>query len=920
MNAFENGKDKLIADANAFIANNQKLRDENAAAISQATLDIASDRKKWEDSRDYEDNIHRQLTTMQSERAQTSMQVAGEVDERNKAIDVMVKATFMVCERFTRYKETAQCLEIRGQPDVDEPQRYETKPADEGGVDGAEAETKLFHCATDSAGCEDDTWFVQWAQQETADASKIASGNINPEGNSHTHGTGGGANLAAHSNSSAGWADSLETNSTQEDPDPIRANKELRSLREAADESDVVSLLSEEESGKAHAKVQALTATEAEACKELVLLAKRADLPDQYSLPITELALSLKEGNMARSKSIVEILLEVLKETREEQAAAKMEHTNMLNKNYAESRAWWQEFHKEATDQAALRATMEANRLAIERMMRENEDLKLAQETQKYGAGGPNPPGGGDYGGMLGYEDEKHDYLADYGEQEAVRLEDLENLAKLKSLLRALYDRKMPTSCPKHNRVTCTSSEAGWCIFDMPPRSSNAQRCSCNVGFYGDACQYRSCPGAHHNLYEAGAAGACSDRGDCNQVTGLCTCHANYYHGPKMACDYKDAPPSLGLDDSHCEEGQTVAFIDPGCTGNTGEDVCEPATCRQTASGNCVPPIDNLCSGQGKYDPVRGTCTCDNEHFGPGCEEKMCPDRSGKLYPRESGNSCSGRGSCDVNRGCCLCSGQFPGGEEKACEMESCHADCNSNSGRGACEMTTGHCACVDPYHGHACEFEHCPFDCSGGGNCNRNNGECLCKMGYSGIACLETTRCQETGLNTGEDVNKGMNWWTIWDKPGWIVCPKGQLMYGLKHSVCEALSCIDSGSCAAPCEGSASNHVFQLRHCYHDLRWYNSFDQAGWSKCLPDYFVAGLFRSCESLYCLNMAKCCSLKESRWAECSETSLMGQWDAALAPGDFTVNSHAFMTGLERKVSTHNIKDITKASYCRFVRWY
>merc|ERR1711981_884051 len=148
--------------------------------------------------------------------------------------------------------------------------------------------------------------------------------------------------------------------------------------------------------------------------------------------------------------------------------------------------------------------------------------------------------------------------------------------------------------------------------------------------------------------------------------------------------------------------------------------------------------------------------------------------------------------------------------------------------------------------------------DCNGGGSgeCNRNDGKCICKDGYSGEACVKTSRCEAPTLH-----NDAMNWWTIWDKPGWMVCPKGQLMYSLKRGLCQALSCINSGGCAAPCEGP--KHVFQLRHCYHDLRWYSSFDRKGVSKCLNDYFVAGLFRSCESLYCLNMAKCCSLKEAR---------------------------------------------------------
>merc|ERR1719305_406410 len=107
----------------------------------------------------------------------------------------------------------------------------------------------------------------------------------------------------------------------------------------------------------------------------------------------------------------------------------------------------------------------------------------------------------------------------EWGIQEAINLEDLENLIKLKSLLRGLYDRKMPKACPKHNGVLCTSSDAGWCVFKQEKASQgNDQRCSCNVGFYGDACQFRMCPGLAQNLYTAsgeGSDGVCSKRGTC---------------------------------------------------------------------------------------------------------------------------------------------------------------------------------------------------------------------------------------------------------------------------------------------------------------------------------------------------------------------------------------------------------------------
>merc|ERR1712196_71390 len=185
-------------------------------------------------------------------------------------------------------------------------------------------------------------------------------------------------------------------------------------------------------------------------------------------------------------------------------------------------------------------------------------------------------------------------------------------------------------------------------------------------------------------------------------------------------------------------------------------------------------------------------------------------------------------------------------------------------------------------------------------------------KMGFTGERCERSTRCTARSLNTPET-----NWYTLWDKPGWIACPKGQLLYGLKRNSCTALPCLDTGSCAAGCEGQS--HVYQMRHCYHDLGWYNSFDMAGWSKCLPDYFVAGLYRSCESLYCLQMAKCCSLKEGRW---SDPAMIGstvfregrqascstvQW----SPNNWGSVADAFITGFKRGAQ-HNVESLQAAS--------
>merc|ERR1711865_41178 len=735
-----------ILNGNNLITQSSTTRSNNQLSIQECSAEIETNRGLWGESRNLEDQNHDALVDLQMQRSDEAEAISARVDERNKAIDVLVKATFMVCERFNRYKNTPQCMEIKSQPDVDEPQRYETKVYEK-----AMEQTKLSHKT-------DGKWDEDWKKQMELDIEK--EGIPDPEGN-----------LSAD--------DSTTTN-------------------QAADEANDVELLQMDDNDD----TTALSQDEQQAVRELTTRASDRELPEKYALPLNELALSLKSGDAKRSKSIVENLLEVLNETRNEQAADKATHNANLNSCYTQSWDLKGVLNQEAATQKSLRDEMEALRLRILELANNNEVERK------------------DQGSAAKAKVEEEDRCASssegYGVRTIVRNEDLENLAKLKSLLRALYFKNFPKSCPRHNNNICTSKTNGWCVFTKRDQKSNEQRCSCNVGFYGDACQFKQCPGSGKGLYKSDDEGACSNRGACNRLTGLCHCRIEYYHGPKKACDYAHAPPSKA-------------------------DACDPV-------------CDDACSQRGRLDPIRGVCNCQEEFFGPGCEEKKCPNSN------------------------CSC----------------------GNDAKG------------QPFSGPSCEFRSCPFDCTGGGECNRNDGVCICKDGYSGTQCEKTTRCKNENL-----VNANMNWWTIWDKPGWMVCPKGQLMFQLKRSLCEGLSCIDSGGCAAACEGTTGNynHVFQLRHCYHDLRWYNSFDMAGTSECMDDYYIAGLFRSCESLYCLNMAKCCSLKEARWSQCTYSN----WGVFNGPGTGKVTEHQFMVGLKRSEG-HQIKNIDEAKGCGFVRGY
>jgi hypothetical protein len=492
----------------------------------------------------------------------------------------------------------------------------------------------------------------------------------------------------------------------------------------------------------------------------------------------------------------------------------------------------------------------------------------------------------------------------------------LENIAKLKSLLRGIYHKAMPVACPKYAFVLCTTKDNGWCVFDreLPP---SLQRCSCNPEWYGEACQYRKCPGYANTLYAHNAAGVCSERGSCNNLDGKCKCHKEYYHGPKNACEYQHAPKSKNGD------------------------------------------IDNKCTnGRGVLDRKRGTCKCGFKYFGPGCEQKRCPNSNGVLYPAVSGNACDGHGTCNTHTGTCDCKYPYWNGDKKSCERDDCYQNC---MGRGTCDTSKtgqgqgGKCNCRGTFFGPFCQFTACPSmmkgTCSGHGQCERKTGSCLCKMGFSGPLCNKTYRCKLPNL-----FNDKMNWWTVWDTPGWMLCPKGQLLYKLNRSKCSslpdpkndpmrkassggALSCIESGGCAAACEeGTPKDYIFQLRHCYHSLKWYNEFDWKGWTRCQDDYFIAGLYRSCDSLYCLNIVKCCSLKgsqpegskiplaygstnQARWYGCGQTQweFYGNSTARQVPICKATSRHGHLSPVS-SVARHDLAGIKAASYCGWVRGY
>eukprot|EP00658_Telonema_sp_P-2_P080452 TRINITY_DN800_c0_g1_i1.p1 TRINITY_DN800_c0_g1~~TRINITY_DN800_c0_g1_i1.p1 ORF type:complete len:984 (-),score=288.73 TRINITY_DN800_c0_g1_i1:271-3222(-) len=767
-------------------------------------------------SRQAEGQIQDEFKSMKEERSDTTSSFAQRVDERNKAIDVMIQATYVVCNKFRRFQNTDQCKSIKSRPDVNEPGVEVFPPSPSQNLPPAWRNASSIPADRAATKEYEETQADAWAQLLESDSGLV--GNVNPE------------NLPMH----------------QKDGETGVVNARRAEI-ELAESDEVGDGELEESDGPGLVLL-----------KQLATHANRENLGARYSLPITELAIAVSKGKSRKAKNIVQILLDVIQITKEEQKKDKEDLVVQMDSFYERSWEMRGSMTGEADKQTELLQSMDAAGSRMRIALQDTEEQLQAMHTQLQV--------------RILEEDRCGQEDSEFGIREAVRVEDLENLVKLTSLLRTLYDKEEPTGCLKgDNKVMCTNQDNGWCVF--VDKEGNNQRCSCNTGFYGTTCEKRMCPGDGHTLYMAKNAdgqrtlGACSSHGVCDSDTGLCTkCDDGYYHGSKRGCELKHCPASLG--------------------------------------GS----VDENCSGHGTCDLKRGTCKCEEGWSGPGCENMSCPNSNGVLYPFDSSNACNGRGACNVENGKCQCSQPYYG---ESCEKARCPEDC---LGIGGCNAETGKCACPQGRHGSSCEFKTCPQDCSGPGQgeCNRLSGKCVCKMGFIGKTCEISTRCEKP-----ENSVKDQNWYTVWDKPGWVTCPAGQLVYGFRRNSCDTLACLEAGRCAAPCEGHGdSEKPLEIRHCYHSLEWYGSFDTKGWSKCDPNYALAGLYRSCDSLYCIQMAKCCSFKQSRWAQCQEVNWFSKFNSA---GWVEVPEHQFVAGLYRG-QDHKLSAIDKAWSCGLVQGY
>jgi len=233
---------------------------------------------------------------------------------------------------------------------------------------------------------------------------------------------------------------------------------------------------------------------------------------------------------------------------------------------------------------------------------------------------------------------------------------------------------------------------------------STTGKCVCTSPFLPDDCKYATCP-----LNCSWNENSTLSHGECDTLTGKCNC-------------------------KHPWVGNACAIGNASCPNDCGGKVglCDKAT------GKCRCPSTNYnedctkkycyqdCNGHGQCDETSGTCNCDVNYTGLGCEtiNIACPIQN-----------CSGNGYCDSKKGVCICRSAWDGPE---CNLRKCLNNCSYPN--GTCDQATGTCICnqIDNvlFTGADCSLISCPGDCINNGSCNQVTGSCACQIGFTGSTC----------------------------------------------------------------------------------------------------------------------------------------------------------------------------------------
>eukprot|EP00003_Mantamonas_plastica_P013935 TRINITY_DN241_c0_g1_i4.p1 TRINITY_DN241_c0_g1~~TRINITY_DN241_c0_g1_i4.p1 ORF type:complete len:900 (-),score=230.79 TRINITY_DN241_c0_g1_i4:79-2778(-) len=107
--------------------------------------------------------------------------------------------------------------------------------------------------------------------------------------------------------------------------------------------------------------------------------------------------------------------------------------------------------------------------------------------------------------------------------------------------------------------------------------------------------------------------------------------------------------------------------------------------------------------------------------------------------------------------------------------------------------------------------------------------------------------------------------WWHSFDRMGWSTCPRGTIVNSLYRNSCNSLYCLEEAKCVKP-------KLVKKPKCM--IAKWASFDHRGWSRCPTGFYLAGVHRSrCTGLNCLEEARCCQLGEPTRVDAPEDSDM-----------------------------------------------
>ncbi|XP_074147890.1 scavenger receptor class F member 2 [Sminthopsis crassicaudata] len=326
--------------------------------------------------------------------------------------------------------------------------------------------------------------------------------------------------------------------------------------------------------------------------------------------------------------------------------------------------------------------------------------------------------------------------------------------------------------------------------------------CRCRHGYFGATCDTK-CPPQFWGP-DCKELCSCHPHGQCEDVTGQCTCHAHRWGARcehACLCQHGACHPQSGAcrcepgwwgaqcanacycsQTSQCEPQTGACLCHTGWWGRScnNQCSCNGSPCEQF-SGRCQcrertfgPRCERYCQCyRGRCNPLDGTCACEPGYRGKYCRE-TCP--AGFYGPgcRRRCGQCKGQQPCTVAEGRCLtCEAGWNGTKcDQPCGPgfygDGCELRCPPCRDGHTCNHITGKCTrCNAGWIGDRCESkcsngtygEDCAFVCSdcSSGRCDFQSGRCLCGAGahgphcnltclpgHHGVDCAQTCSCHE--------------------------------------------------------------------------------------------------------------------------------------------------------------------------------